>query len=95
MANNVFTNDIATDKELILDPCVPIAPAGAVITAAATISAVVSDEARQKGDAFAAEITRRFVSDFEQTAEQVLLGKVAVKDRMAHVSTFIVVDGTV
>ena len=94
MGNNVFTNDIVTDKELIIDPCVPIAPAGAVITAAATISAAVSDEAKQKGEAFAAEITRRFVSDFEQTAELVLAGKVAAKDRMAHVSAFIVVGGT-
>lgn len=95
MSNNVFTNDITTDKQLLIDPCVPIAPAGAVVTAAATISSVVSDEAKQKGEAFAAEITRRFVSDFEQTAEMVLDGKVAAKDRMAHVSTFIVMDDTV
>ena len=93
--STIFHEDCPATKELITDPGVPIAPAGAVITAAATIPAAVSDEAKHKGDAFAAEITRRFVSDFEQTAELVLEGKVAAKDRMAHVSTFVVADNTV
>lgn len=51
---------------------------------ARTISADVSDEARKKGDGFSAEIADRFVSDFERPG-----------DKMAHVSTFIVIDGTV
>lgn len=93
--NNIFQEDYSTTKELLTDPGVPIAPAGAVVTAAATISAAVSDEAKLKGDAFAAEITRRYVADFEKTAELAFEGKVDAKDRMAHVSTFIVADNTV
>ncbi len=93
--NNIFQEDYSTTKELLTDPGVPIAPAGAVVTAAATIPAAVSDEAKLKGDAFAAEITRRYVADFEKTAELAFEGKVDAKDRMAHVSTFIVADNTV
>ena len=55
--NKIFTEDCPATKELITDPGVPIAPAGAVMTAAATIPAAASDEAKQKGDAFAAEIS--------------------------------------
>lgn len=51
---------------------------------ARTITANVSAEAVKKGDAFADEITQRHVSDFEKPG-----------DKMAHVSTFIVVDGMV
>ncbi len=91
----VFSEDCPATKELITDPGVPIAPAGAVVTAAATIPAAVSDEAKRKGEAFAAEITRRYVADFEKTAEQAFEGKVDAKDRMAHVSTFVVAKGTV
>ena len=49
-----------------------------------TIHSNVSDEARKKGDKFSAEINDRFVSDFEKPG-----------DKMAHVSTFIVVGDTV
>ena len=45
-----------------------------------TITVNVSEEAIKKGDAFANEIEERFVSDFEKQG-----------DKMAHVSTFIVV----
>lgn len=59
--------------------------AGAPIAVrAGVISANVSDAAREKGDRFAREITDRFVADFEKPG-----------DKMAHVSTFIPVDGTV
>lgn len=58
---------------------------GAPITAPAKlISAAVSEEARTKGKAFAREITHRFVADFERP-----------EDRMVHVTTFTVIDGTV
>lgn len=58
---------------------------GAVIAdVAGTITADVSKEAIQKGAAFANEIADRFVSDFEKPG-----------DKMAHVSTFIVVKDTV
>ena len=51
---------------------------------ARTITSEVSEEAVKKGDAFAKEIADCFVSDFEKTG-----------DKMAHVSTFIVIDGYV
>lgn len=51
---------------------------------AETITADVDDLAREKGDKFAQEITDCFVSDFEKPG-----------DKMAHVSTFVVVDDTV
>lgn len=51
---------------------------------AATITTDVSEEAIRKGSAFAKEITDRFVGDFEKK-----------EDKMCHVSTFIVIDGTV
>lgn len=58
---------------------------GAPISGAAkTITAAASKEAIQKGAEFAKEITDGFVSDFEKP-----------DDKMAHVSTFIVVDDTV
>ena len=49
-----------------------------------TITADVSAEAIKKGEAFAKEITERHLADFEKHG-----------DKMAHVSTFIVIDDTV
>ncbi len=51
---------------------------------AKTITDNVGKEAIVKGDAFAKEISENFISDFEK-----------VGDKMAHVSTFVVVDNTV
>ena len=48
------------------------------------ITAEVSDEALKKGAAFSNEIAERFVSDFEKQG-----------DKMAHVSTFKVIDSTI
>lgn len=74
----MFAADSKTSKELIITP-------GAVIAnPAATITAAVSDEAVKRGDAFAQEITDRFVADFEKP-----------EDKMCHVSTFVVVGDTV
>lgn len=78
MSNNVFSTDALTKKELIITPGEKIKNPARVITAD------VSEEAIKKGDAFAQEITDRFVSDFEKSI-----------DKMAHVSTFIVIDDTV
>lgn len=78
MSNNVFSDDIITKKELIITPGRMIEDPARVITSD------VSDEAVKKGDAFAQEITERFVSDFERPI-----------DKMAHVSTFIVIDDMV
>ena len=49
---------------------------------ARTITSEVSEKAVKKGDAFAKEIADSFVADFEKMG-----------DKMAHVSTFIVIDG--
>lgn len=49
-----------------------------------TILSTVDDELIKKGDEFAKEISERYVSDFEKPG-----------DKMAHVSTFIVIDETV
>lgn len=78
MKTNIFSQDCPTSKTLKITEGAPIADRAAVITAD------VSTEAIRKGDAFAQEITDRFVSDFEKPG-----------DRMAHVSTFIVVGNTV
>ena len=54
-----------------------------IAEAARTITTDVDGEIIEKGDAFAKEITDLFVSDFEKTG-----------DKMAHVSTFVVVNDT-
>lgn len=75
MKEKVFTADKITNKELIITP-------GALIEKPSrVISAEASPEAIEKGNAFAKEISERFVSDFEKPS-----------DKMAHVSTFVVVD---
>jgi len=78
MSNNVFSDDILTKKEL------KITPGEKIKNPARVITADVSEDAIKKGDAFAQEITDRFVSDFEKPI-----------DKMAHVSTFIVIDDMV
>lgn len=76
---SIFTNDVATDKPHVIIEGKPIENPSAVI------SANVSDDAKAKGDAFAREIEERFVSDFENSDT----------DKMAHVSTFIVLNGVI
>ena len=78
MLHPVFTDDIRTDRELIIAPGAPIQNVAAVISSDVSASAIA------KGDAFAQEITERFAGDFEKS-----------EDKMAHVSTFIVLDGYV
>ena len=78
MKTKVFTPDFNTKKELIIAEGKPID------TVSRTITVEVNQEALEKGEAFAQEITDNFVSDFEKS-----------EDKMAHVSTFIVVDKTV
>ena len=78
MQKKVFSDDNATSKELY------IAPGARISDVARTISANVDGNAIRRGDAFANEISERFVADFEKK-----------EDKMAHVSTFIVVDGVV
>lgn len=78
MSNHVFTNDYPTKKELVM------LPGAAIENSVRVITDEVSSEAIKKGDAFAKEITERFLSDFEKTG-----------DKMAHVSTFVVIDDMV
>lgn len=87
--NKIFTDDCPTTKEL------KVVENEFITETVGTISTEVSADAVKKGDAFANEITERFVSDFEKTEELVKKGKVDEWDRMAHVSTFVVADGTV
>ena len=61
-----------------------ISPGAPIADVAATLSADVSQAVIEKGNAFAKEIADRFVADFEKPG-----------DKMAHVSTFAVIDGTV
>jgi len=78
MNNKVFSPDVKTQKQLKITPGAPITDV------ARTITSDVGEEAIKKGDAFAKEITERFVADFEKK-----------EDKMCHVSTFIVIDGMV
>lgn len=78
MKNNVFTDDLTSQKELIITEGKPIADV------ARTITSDVDKEVLEKGEKFAKEITDRFVADFEKDG-----------DKMAHVSTFIVIEGTI
>ncbi len=55
-----------------------------IATVAKTVAAEVDAAAMEKGEKFAQEITDRFVADFERP-----------NDKMAHVSTFVVVNGMV
>ena len=59
----------------------PGAPIGKV---SKTLTAKVSPEIIKKGDSFASEISERFLGDFEKPG-----------DKMAHVSTFTVIDNTI
>ena len=61
-----------------------ISAGGPIADVARRISANVSETAIKKGNSFAQEISDRFVSDFEKEG-----------DKMAHVSTFKVIDGVI
>ena len=76
---SIFSNDCITEKELIITPGAPIENPVRVIKANE-----VGEEAIKKGDAFAQEIEDRFVANFEREG-----------DKMAHVSTFVVIGDTV
>ncbi len=75
---SIFSEDVATQKELMITLGAPIE------NVQRTYTADVSEEIVKKGDCFAQEISDRFVSDFKKPG-----------DMMVHVSTFVVIDGTV
>lgn len=87
--DKVFSSDFISEKTLQISENVLISEPAAVIGAEASAEAV------KKGEAFAKEITDCFVADFEKTEKDVMNGKAEAFDRMAHVSTFAVIDGTV
>lgn len=78
MKKSVFSPDGPTSKVLRIVEGAPIA------TVAQTITSAVSQDALDKGDAFAREISERFVADFEKPG-----------DKMAHVSTFAIIDNMI
>lgn len=86
---NLFTPDKGTNENGTLTPGSPIE------NYAAILFANVSEEEKSKGARFAVEIEEKFFSDFEKSEKSFALGKVDKADKMAHVSTFIVIDGTV
>ena len=77
MNNSIFSKDYPTKKA-------PILIEGAEIQAPPSriFEPSTDPEILARGEAFAAEIEARFVSDFEKPT-----------DRMAHVSTFVLIDG--
>ena len=77
---SIFSNDCKTDKPEIIIKGVEITEPAARIDAKDA-----SEEAKAKGAMFAQEITQRFVADFEKKGV----------DKMAHVSTFMVIDGII
>ena len=78
MNKHVFSPDYHSTKPLMVLPTEPIKKV------ARTITSAVSEEIVEKGNAFAEEISNRFVSEFEKA-----------EDKMTHVSTFIVIKGVV
>ncbi len=62
--NKVFTDDVKTEKELIITEGAPIS------NVVRTITVNVSEQAVKKGDAFAQEITDCFLSDFEKPGDK-------------------------
>lgn len=87
MEKSIFSEDYKTEKKEIVCPSEEIKDFTAVL------SSDVSDEVKQKGEAFSREITENFFSDFEKTEDDVKNGRADVADKMVHVSTFCVVDG--
>ena len=78
MTEKFFSDDCKTESEPIISEGAPIENVIRRISADVDVSLV------QKGDAFAREITERFVSDFEKDG-----------DKMAHVSTFKIIGDTI
>lgn len=85
----IYSPDHPTAKEPIVIPGQPITDPAKVISDEASV------EALAKGKAFAQEIEDRFVSDFEKTEALQQSGKVAERDFMVHVSTFVFTRDTI
>ncbi|MBO5224431.1 MAG: YgjV family protein [Clostridia bacterium] len=77
-------NDNVFSSDCVSDNELKIIGGAPISETAKTLYANVGETEKRKGDDFAQEIADRFVTDFEKPC-----------DKMAHVSTFIVTDGTV
>ena len=83
---SIFTDDFKTEKEHIVVENRPIEEYKAVLP-------ISEDETvKNKGKAFAKEITDSFISDFEKSERLLIEGKTDERDFMAHVSTFAQID---
>ncbi len=80
---SIFSPDTPSEKPLIL------IPGAAIERPAAIITAPDREEIKQRGNAFAQEITDHFISDFEKTETLFQRGAVSEVDKMVHVSTFL------
>ena len=89
MSGGFFSDDFVSERELVYTPGAPITDPAAVIEVSGDA------EVLKKGEEFADEIDKGFVSDFEKSEELVKSGKADAYDRMAHVSTFAVIGDTV
>ncbi len=78
MRTTIFSEDTVSDRPHILYPRTPIAESQRII------STEISEEAKAKGIAFADEIEKRWVADFEKPG-----------DKMVHVSTFLYHKGMI
>jgi len=76
--------DHVFSEDFVTDRPLIISEGAPIVDVAKTITDDASEEALKKGTLFAEEIEARFVSDFEKPG-----------DKMAHVSTFAVVDNMV
>ena len=76
---SIFSPDLQTTK-----PAMTIAGVEITDHAACLSAAAASEAAKERGAAFAQEIKERFVADLEREG-----------DKMVHVSTFMVIDGTI
>ena len=89
MNKTIFSSDISTDKELIINEGKPITDYKKII------KSDVSQKALEKGELFARCISENIITDFEKTEELFKCGKVSEVDHMVHVSTFIFLNGMI
>ncbi len=87
MTNKIFSDDFVSEKELVISGRVQIEDYAAII------GDNVGETEKKKGERFADEVEKSFISDFEKSNELFERGLVDETDKMAHVSTFIKTQG--
>ena len=86
---NIFSNDFGTKKPHI------VIPGKKIENPAKIISSSVTESVLKSGEEFLKQINNNFVADFEKSQADFESGRVSVVDKMAHVSTFMVIDGVI